>query len=53
MKEKGQIYSGFSYGYKFGPLEITNGISFNDAIFFQSTKGIDYSTSIIFRTEKF
>lgn len=53
MKEKGQIFSGFSHGFKFGPLEITNGISFNDAIFFQSTKGIDYSTSIIFRTKKF
>tara|TARA_A100001011_G_scaffold400787_1_gene518835 strand:- start:46818 stop:48269 length:1452 start_codon:yes stop_codon:yes gene_type:complete len=52
IEEKGKIFSGFSYGYKVGPLQINNGIRFNDAIFFQSTKGIDYSFSILFKTNK-
>tara|TARA_B100000676_G_scaffold50449_2_gene49532 strand:- start:3436 stop:4887 length:1452 start_codon:yes stop_codon:yes gene_type:complete len=53
IQEKGKIFSGFSYGYKAGPLQINHGIRFNDAIFFQSTKGIDFSLSILFKTNKF
>lgn len=53
IQEKGKIFSGFSYGYKIGPLQMNHGISFNDAIFFQSTKGVDYAFSLIFKTSKF
>tara|TARA_B100000676_G_scaffold288951_1_gene320964 strand:+ start:3588 stop:5045 length:1458 start_codon:yes stop_codon:yes gene_type:complete len=52
IQEKGKIYSGFSYGYRLGPLLLNYGLSFNDAIFFQSTKGIDLSFSVSFKTNK-
>ena len=53
FEERGKIYAGFSYGYKFGPFSFNYGLSFDDAVFFQSTKGLDFSFSIIFKTSKF
>jgi len=52
IEEKGKINSGFSVGYKLGPAFINYGFNFKDAIFLQSAKGIDYSFSIVFKTNK-
>ena len=52
IEEKGKINSGFSVGYKLGPTFINYGINFKDAIFLQSTKGIDFSFSLVFKTNK-
>ena len=52
IEEKGKINSGFSVGHKLGPAFINYGFSFKDAIFLQSTKGIDCSFSLVFKTNK-
>ena len=52
VTEKGKINSGFSMGYKFGPIFINYGLNFKEAIFLQSTKGIDFSFSLVFKTHK-
>tara|TARA_Y100001970_G_scaffold26569_1_gene32032 strand:- start:6223 stop:7680 length:1458 start_codon:yes stop_codon:yes gene_type:complete len=52
ISEKGRINSGFSMGYKAGPVLFNYGLNFKDAIFLQSAKGIDFSLSLIFKTHK-
>ena len=52
LAEKGKINSGFSIGYKAGPLLINYGFNFRDAIFLQSIKGIDIAFSLIFKMNR-
>jgi len=49
LSEKGRLNSGFSMGYNAGPFLINYGMSFKDAIFLQSAKGIDLSLSLLFK----
>lgn len=52
IAEQGKISSGFSVGNKIGPILISYGFNFKEAIFIQSTTGIDFSLSIVFKTHK-
>ena len=48
-----KINSGFSIGYNKGPLLFNFGLGTRNGIFLPSLKGIDFSFSLIFKTNSF